>query len=48
MLYVYKGVLVVRSGRTFLGLHVIKYKALLLVFNSFVVLTHLSIFTRKG
>jgi hypothetical protein len=49
MMYVYKGASVVGSERTFLELHVMKYKQLLLVvFNSSVVLIHLSIFTRKG
>jgi hypothetical protein len=48
-MYEYKGVLVVRSKRTSHELRIIIYKPLLLVvFNSFVVLTHPSIFTRKG
>jgi hypothetical protein len=49
VIYVCKAVLVVRSKRSFLGLHVMKYKPLLLVvFKSCVVITHLIIFTRKG
>jgi hypothetical protein len=49
VIYVCKTVFAVRSKRSCLDLHVMECKPLLLVvFKSYLVITHLIIFTRKG